>query len=236
MLGFIEIPVGDGAPLACLRCGGAPQAVYHATADVARRIAAVASGWTGGPGPNLVLTGPEPFGHPELPDLVIACQEAGVERIGIETDGRALAVSGNADGAVGAGVTHLRVRVLASDSRMADELSGRPGLLSATEAGVAAYRAAVERQGATVVITAIVPVCSHNLDTVPATVARLSAWGVDAVRLIEAGTLPGRASEILAAACDTGMVNRLWVECSPGLPLPASHVGHQVGEARRRAE
>lgn len=230
VLEFVEIPVGAGASLRCARCGAAPEPAYHATADVAARIAAVAADWTVGPGPNLTLTGPEPFDHPALPDLVIACQTAGVERICIETDGRALAIPANAEGAVGAGVTHMRVRLLSADPGTADKVSGRPGLLAATGAGVAAVRAAAERQGVMVVITAAVPVCAHNLDTVPATVGQLSAWGVDAVRLLAAGALPARSADILAAACDTGMVNRLWVECAPDLPLPASHELHRVEE------
>lgn len=235
MLEFAHVEVGEGAPLGCARCGAARVSVYYPADEVAARISAVVSAWTPAPGPNLVLSGPEPFAHPALPDLVTACVEAGVERIAIETDGGALAVRGHAAGALGAGVTHLRVRVLAAgDDAAADALTGRPGLARAVASGVVAYRDEARRTETRVAVSAIVPVCRHNLDVLPATVARLATWGIDGVRLVPGAELSPSAGVSLAAACDTGMVNRLWVEADPALGLPESHALHSVEAAVTR--
>jgi molybdenum cofactor biosynthesis enzyme MoaA len=228
VLEFVAVEVGEGSSLGCSRCGTLPPHTYHPTDEVTARIRSTVDAPTSAPGPNIVLTGPEPFGHPALPDLVAACAEAGFERIGIETEGGALAVPGHAAGALGAGVAHLYVRVLATDEELADGLSGRPGLGHAVAAGIPAYLAAAEQAGITVCVTVVVPLCRHNLDSLPATVAALSSWGVHAVRLEAAGQLSSGASVVIAAACDTGMVNRLWVETDPALDLPASHLGHRV--------
>ncbi|MBN1193543.1 MAG: hypothetical protein JXA36_07650, partial [Coriobacteriia bacterium] len=189
-------------------------------------VGEISDGWEGGPGPNIVLGGPEPFAHPELPAIVAACKEAGVARIAVETDAAALSLSGNAEGALSSGVRHLLVRVLSGQDEVADRLSGRVGVASAARVGVASYLGGAERLGLTVAVTAVVPVCAHNLDMLPATVADLAARGFHAVRLITGGPLPSAASGIVAAACDTGMVNHLWV-CTDGqLPLPPSHRLH----------
>ena len=45
---------------------------------------------------------------------------------------------------------------------------------------------------------------------------------------LAAGPLPDSAAGVVAAACDTGMVNRLWVETDGNLPLPDSHRLHAV--------
>lgn len=228
MIGFVAIEVGEGAPLGCVRCAAPAPAVYHPTDVIVAQIAAEADAWQGVPGPNIVLTGPEPFAHPALPELVSACVEAGFERIAIETDGGALASPAHATGALGAGVRHLYVRVLAANQAAADALAGRPGLGRAVATGVAAYREAASRAGASVAVTVIVPVCRHTLDALPATIAMLSAWEIDAIRLVPAGDVPASASAVVAAACDTGMVNRMWVEADPTLALPESHRLHHV--------
>ncbi|MDZ4167063.1 MAG: hypothetical protein U1E08_05160, partial [Coriobacteriia bacterium] len=72
MIGFVAIEVGEGAPLGCARCAKPTPAGYHPTDVIVARIAAEADTWQGVPGPNVVLTGPEPFAHPALPELVSA--------------------------------------------------------------------------------------------------------------------------------------------------------------------
>ncbi|MGB4442546.1 MAG: hypothetical protein WBJ62_10065, partial [Coriobacteriia bacterium] len=84
-----------------------------------------------------------------------------------------------------------------------------------------------------VVVTAVIPVCRHNADALPATIAELASLGVQAVRLVPSADATTPALALLAAACDTGMVNRLWVEVDPALPLPDTYALHAVpGEVR----
>ncbi|MHB8740873.1 MAG: hypothetical protein ACYC62_06845 [Coriobacteriia bacterium] len=175
---------------------------------------------------GVVLTGPEPFFHPELPALIAACRDAGFSRIALETDAGALAAHGNAAGVLHAGVRHLWVRVLGADDATHDERIGRPGRAAAARVGVAAYRTAALEAACPVVVTAIVPVCRHTLPELPAIVAECGTHGFDAVRLVSAGPLPGSAASVIAAACDTGMVNRTWVATDSALPLPDSHRLH----------
>jgi NifB/MoaA-like Fe-S oxidoreductase len=159
--------------------------------------------------------------------LVNVCAEAGCERIGLETDGGALSVPGNARGVLSAGVTHLYVRLFSADPSRGDALSGRHGRTAAAAAGVAMYREAAREQDTPVVVTALIPLCSHNLAMLPETVGALSTWGADAVRLTVGGTLARSAESVVAAACDTGMVNQLWVEADDSVPLPVSHALHR---------
>jgi len=225
---FGSTDVGDGVPLGCARCAMPNTPSYHSVADVTRALAELSGGWSGAPGPNVVLGGPEPFAHPHLPALVTAAVGAGFERIALETDGAALSVTDNAEGVLRAGVRHIRLRVVTTDERRAAELLPRPAVVSAARRGVTAYRAAAERAAVRAIVTAVVPVCTHTVDSIPSTVADLASWGVDAVRLETAGALPSEAAGLIAAACDTGMVNRLWVETDGGLPLPPSHALHAV--------
>jgi len=227
MLRFDSIRVGDGETLHCRRCGQSAPPAYHATAAIAERIRAAAAAWEGHPGPNIVLTGPDPFGHPELPALIAVCGEAGTERIALETDGGALGAYRNAEGVLRAGVTNLRLRALAAGP-LGDELSGHRGLDASVRAGLRAYLSAAEHDDAVVAVTALVAVCRHNLAALPATVASLASWGVHAVRLSSAAALPPSAAAVIAAACDTGMVNRVWVDTDGVLPLPDSHRLHAV--------
>lgn len=233
MLEFAHIALGAGDGLACTRCSPAREATYLPASALSDRIRAVAEGWTSGPGPNIILGGPEPFAHPELPSLVAEAVAAGVERICLETDGGALSVPANASGVLRAGVRHLRVRLLAGDAVLADELSGIRGRAGDALAGIAAFLESADSDSVRVVVTALVPVCQHNLASLPATIAALARHDLHAVRLIPGGSLPSGADAVLAAACDTGMVNQLWVEADPTLPLPSMHALHAVqGEVR----
>jgi molybdenum cofactor biosynthesis enzyme MoaA len=230
MLRFARVEVGDGRPRGCARCAQPAHASYRPLAEVARAIDGLAAGWSDAPGPNIVLTGPEPFAHPELPGLVAACVRSGVQRIAVETDGSALAVDDNASGLLSAGVRHLLVRVLAADAATGDACGERPRLVQAARTGIAAYLAAASEAGHTVAVTAVIPVCRHNVHALPASVASIATWGVHGVRLVSADQMPANGMALVQAACDTGMVNRLWVEAS-GFSLPASHSLHEVPDA-----
>lgn len=221
MLSFARIAVGEGTPLGCASCAAQREPRYYPASQVIEAVRAAVVDWEG-PGPNLLLAGPEPFAHPELPALVSACVEAGADRIAIETDGAALSVPANAVGVLSAGVSHMHVRLLDADDahgRTRDSL-----------AGMAAYLQAAQAAGTTVCLVAVVPVCRHNLITLPDTVLQLASLGVHAVRLLSGGQLPAAAAATIAAACDTGMVNGVWVETDGLLPLPDTHVLHSVPE------
>lgn len=235
VLEFVRISVGDGEALRCALCARPDFTRYFPASDIVTRIRSAAASRDGGPGPNVVLCGPEPFAHPELPALVAACVEAGIERVVLETDGAALSVSANAHGVLRAGVRHLRIRLLDAEPEGGDQLAGRPGRTRDALAGVTEYLAAAGDAGLAVVVSAVLPVCPHNLETLPATVMALAARGFHAIRLVAEGEVPASAAAILAAACDTGMVNRLWVEADPDLPLPPTHALHAVPEMSRDA-
>lgn len=226
MLEFVRVEVGEGSPPGCSRCAPAVPATYHDLDRLAEDIAHAVRTPSGSVAQGLLLSGPDPFSHPALPAVVEACVSTGVPRIGIETAGTALSVHGNAAGVLAAGVRHLFVRVLSGDAATHDGLVGRPGALSGALAGIATYRAAAVEAGVPCVVTGVVPVCRHVRDALPLTVAALARAGVDAVRLVEGRDPGGQAAAAIAAACDTGMVNRVWVEVSPALPLPASHALH----------
>lgn len=215
MLGFVSVSVGTGSPARCARChGAAPAVAYRPASDAVADIAAVAQGWSAGPGPNVAVCGPEPFGHPELPSIVTGAAQAGVVRLRLETDAAALASPANASGSVAAGVRHLRFRLLGGSPGMHDALVGEAGALDATLEGVRAFAAAADGQNAAVSITALVPVCRHNVRDLAAAVgAALDAGADEVTLLIDDGGLDVRAAvPWITAACDTGIVNGVWVE------------------------
>ncbi|MDZ4654387.1 MAG: hypothetical protein U1F44_00695 [Coriobacteriia bacterium] len=221
MLRFSLVEIGTGGRASCARCGLSRQAVdYLSAAEVTEHIRrAVAE--CPSPGPNVMLGGADAFGHPELPVLVNAATRDGAVRIGLETDGGALATSGNAAGALHAGVRHVRV-----------SYADPPKAL----AGISAWAEAARTAGVAAVATAAVSLCVHNVTELAQGVAAMAEAGVAGV------TLDGRSMRVtadvraqVAAACDTGTVNGVWVEVlGPAELLPESHVLHLVrdGEAR----
>jgi len=56
-------------------------------------------------------------------------------------------------------------------------LAGRRGLASAMRKGVGAYLENAKTEGLAVAVTAVVPVCGHNLDELPAIIAHCAAQG-----------------------------------------------------------
>lgn len=229
MIRFAHVSLGEGAGPSCVTCASAQSAARPRSGDdVIAEIQEIANEWTAGTGPNVLLEGFEPFSHPQLPALVAAAIEAGFARVGLETDGGALAQAGNAAGALHAGVRHLRLRTLGLDD-LGDELAGRAGLAVMAAAGVSVFREVAASTDTRVAISAVIPVCEHNLASLPATVAALADMGAGAARLIRAGELPANAAAGIAAACDTGTVNRVWVDVHD-LPLPETHRAHLAGD------
>jgi len=210
---FVEIPLGRGAACSCLRCTPQTDARFDSAESIGALVAEAASAWSDGPGPNVFFTGPEPFSHPELPDLVAGAAGSGVERIGLRTDAGALSIPGNAEGVLAAGVRHLQVVMLAGSAGKHDGLSGRVGLFEAASAGVSAFVAAAHASHENVAVMGFVPACAHNMSELPAAVAALARLGALAVEIAvspEAGGVRG-LSDWTSSAIDTGLVNGVWV-------------------------
>ena len=215
MIDFTEVAVGTGGSVACSRCHTAPDAVaYSPAAEVVAAIESAVSSWRGAPGPNVSLGGPEPFGHPDLPSIVAAAIGAGVKRLRFETDAVALQSPNNAAGVLSAGVRQIRFTVLGGTPGIHDALSGVPGALDATLAGIRSLRAAAEERAVFVSVSALVPACRHNLRDLPAAVAVAVEAGADSVliRFEDGGADLAGAIPWLTSACDTGVVNGVWVE------------------------
>jgi hypothetical protein len=105
-------------------------------------------------------------------------------------------------------------------------------LSEAVVSGTRAFLDAAKHAEATVAISAEVAVCRHNADDLPGIVAAFGKAGVGCVTFFQdAGAAPAPASvaTMLAAACDTGVVNGVWVEVRD-LRLPATHALHRVAE------
>jgi MoaA/NifB/PqqE/SkfB family radical SAM enzyme len=228
MINFVEIALGSGVACSCARCHTPPAREFFSAEVVGSRIASVVAEWADGPGPNVLLVGPEPFAHPELPGIVASAAASGCERIGMRTDAGALSIPGNAEGVLGAGVRHLQVVVLGGQDAH-DRLADRPGLFDAASQGVRAFIAAARHGGVRVAVTGIVPVCAHNVPELPAAVAALASAGAVAVEIaVQPAAAQVRGfSDWLASAIDTGTVNGLWVTVTgleaPRVPRSALH-------------
>lgn len=221
MIRFTEVPIGEGTPVRCGRCSGnEAEARYRPAAEVVAEARAVIASWSEGTGPNVRLTGAEPFAHPELPRIVSDVIGAGCARLAVDTDAAGLRSPGNASGAVVAGVRHVRFTLLAGTEGVHDALAGAPGVFDATREGVRSYRGAAEAAGLDVSVTALVPVCRHNAHDLPAAVGAAVECGADRVELrVSDGGMELRAAfPWITAACDTGVVNGVWVEVD-GVPF-----------------
>lgn len=232
MIRFEHIAMGTGGGPRCRRCSAATAEQSLRDADeIATEMTAVVRAWGSPPGPNVLFTGAEPFAHDALPTLITQARAAGVGRVGLVTDGGALGFGDNAAGAIHTGVRHVVVRSIGL-GEAADERAGRPGLSEAVLMGIRSLADAAEGVGATVAISAEVAVCRHNAQELPSTVAAFAATGVGCVTFYqEAGATPAPSSvsTMLAAACDTGVVNGVWVEVRD-LPLPSTHERHRSGD------
>jgi hypothetical protein len=209
MVDFVEVSLGKGGPAACSRCGGGEEPHYRPAFEVAAEIEAACVAWGAGPGPNVALTGPEPFGSPDPAGLVSTAARAGAQRIRIDTDGAAFARPGVSAEMLEAGLRHVRVS-LADDPE---------GALGPSLAGMRAFADEAAGTGIRVAVSAHVRVCRHNLEALPVTIAAAAEAGASHVVLeVADGRLDVRgAMPWIAAACDSGTVNCTWVEVA-GVP------------------
>lgn len=221
MLEFQLIEVGSGGRASCARCGASPEAAtYLPTEEVIDCIRRAVLEYRP-PGPNIRFGGADAFGHPELPVLVSAAVQEGVVRIGLETDGSALAAGDNAAGALHAGVRHIHVSHVDAAGALA---------------GIAAWTQAVRAAGVDAVATATVPVCVHNVAELAKAVAAMAEAGVAGITVdARSVSVSAEVTAYVVAACDTGTVNSVWVEVlGPSDMLPESHSLHrgETGDSR----
>jgi MoaA/NifB/PqqE/SkfB family radical SAM enzyme len=208
LLDFFEIPIGFGRGVVCGRCAASSDSSdssHYSSEEVLAGVRSVVA--REGERPvNVSFVGYEPFAHLELPQLIGGAALLGCARIRLRTDGGALALSGNAAGAMAAGVHHIELVLLAGDSEAHDRLSGVDGLFDAATAGVAAWNGAAADSGTRTAVTGLVPLCRHNIEHAAAAVAHLAACGVVAVRLETSG-LDEKHLPTVIAALDTATVN-----------------------------
>lgn len=230
LIPFGFITLGAGGLPRCARCpASGPGLVFGESTEIRTRIDEAVASWVCVPGPNLVLGGAESFAHPDLPALVAYAVQAGVERLALETGGGPLATGENAAGALHVGVRHIVVHYVPRDEPVSDTPASTDTEALALS-GIRAFRRAAKTRGAKVAISAVIPVCRHTAPHLPSAVADLADAGVGSVSLVgDAEALAGSA--LLAqvtAACDTGVVNGVWVDVS-GVELPVSHSAHVAG-------
>ncbi len=223
MLESVLIEIGVGGLPSCARCVPAPPPALRPASDVTseiRDLLATADSHRG----VLMFSGAEAFAHPALPELIDAAVTAGASRIGVQTAGALLAVGGNAAGSLHVGVRHFEIAFVPGDD------AERQAEQAAQLAGVKELAEVAERTDARIAVSARIRVCRHTVAHLPAAVGALAEAGVGCVHLEAASDLgsgPGALASIIAA-CDTGVVNAVWVDVS-GVALPAGHAMHTAG-------
>ncbi len=222
VLTFIRIPLGTGNTVACTRCAvHAPVPVVHRA--VGEVVSAVTAALAAAPTSGVMFTGPEPFSHPSLPAIIGSAITAGAERIGVVTSAAALAYGENAAGSIGAGLRFIEVPLLGPDADSHDLLARSMGAFESTREGVARFRAAADAAGTRVAVRGTIEVCAHTVSQLSAAVVTFASWGASSIELHCTGPLDGRGVEHVRAACETGMVNGVWVAVTglqPGLLGP----------------
>lgn len=216
MLAFAEVPIG-GAAIRCRRCPGgevSPDAPVAAIADGVRR----AAGRSGG---CVALAGGDLLAREDWTEVLAASLGTGARRLRVDV-GPSLSEPGLAARALSHGVRHVRVSVLTVDPDAGDSLAGIPGCAEAVLGGVDAFVGAADAMGIRAAAGALVPVCRHNLHDLPATVTALAEAGTAMIELrVTDPSLPAApTAPWLAAAADSGTVNRAWVMIA-GFPADA---------------
>lgn len=215
MLSFATIRIGKGSPVPCSRCCRREPEVLRPASEILGEIGSLSPS-PDSPIHGISFGGAEPFHHPDLADLLQAARSK-TGRIRLETDATALASPGAAEDAIETGVRHLQFRLLAPDLESAS--NGGEGL-ERTLLGVSAFADAAGRAHAAVHLTARLHVCSHVLEYLPDLVALSAEAGARAVYLGVEDPALDLASAVpwLEAACDSGVVNRTWVQVE-GVPF-----------------
>jgi hypothetical protein len=217
MLRFCEIPLGTGGPC-CRACGTQVPVSARPTAEIVAELESCSVSCIdpleAGSELNVDLAGGEPLAHPGLEQVVSAAVRVGAQRVRIETDCAGLADPARATRLLAAGLRHVGTTLFGGDAGVHDAISGRNGSFEATKAGLETFRRVAAEGGAHVSLTATVPVCTHTLAHVPATISAAAEMGVSwvFVRIADPALDLAQASPWILAGCDTGIVNSVWVE------------------------
>lgn len=213
MIHFAHIAIGTDHGVCCARCApAAHEPTFRSAKEITHDIDRACAVWEQPPGPNILLAGAEPFRHPQLPALVVAARSAGAQRVGLRTDGVALAHGDNAHGSVSAGVRLYEFMVVGGEASSHDRITERPGSFVSALSGLSRVREAAQSSGVEVALRGRIPVCAHNLLEVPAACGALARGGCATVRLECSAVLDARkALPWLIAGAETGMVNGTWV-------------------------
>jgi len=177
--------------LACNnRCAFCPRSTLRhvsldSPADLASRLDTLRSR-----SDRVVLTGGEVTLLPEAPDLVALCRRRGFRQVGLITNGRRLSDRRLAQRLVEAGLTEVCVTVYDLRPEVHDALTGVPGSLAETLAGLDNLLALARTRGSPSIRVATVA-CTANLDGLQATIAALSGRGVYRFLVADAILGPG---------------------------------------------
>lgn len=225
MLEFAKVSVGDGGGVKCTLCSPPEPPVFRPVEEIVADVERLAgAAGTTGLGPNVELSGPEPFSHPHFLDVVRSCVRAGVARLRVDTDGAYLAEEEHAATVLEAGVLHVRVTLLGGEAASHDRLIGRPGAFEAARGGMATYLEAMKGASSRAMLSGYVPVGRHNYEELTELVGAFVTAGARyvALRIVDPELSASVAAPWLAAAYDTGVMNSTWVcaEAIPGASLP----------------
>jgi len=216
--------LGAGGTLGCRRCQESSSESLRNASEIIADLRDAVGAWDNSPGPNISLTGAEPFHHPSIAEIVASCVEMGAQRIRLDSDSSALGSPDTAKSVIAGGVRHLQFTLLGSVASIHDSLCETPGAFENTIRGVKTFAESANEADIPVQVSVSVPVCRHNLHDIPSIVTTAAKAGASLVRiaLVDGRLQLPTAAPWIGAACDTGIVNATWVEVE-GMPFgPAS--------------
>lgn len=216
MLRFHEVRLGAGEEATCRRCASAstigsaePPAGLTAALDTELQTANVA---------GALLTGTGSLDPGSLAEHASRLAALGVGRIGVRISGGNLTDSTSMRLLLESGVRVIEVVFLGSGPDYHDALVGTPGGFDGAVGAIRSCSEAARELGVKIALRGRIRLCAHNLHDAPAAVMRLAELGVTSIVLECDPRLDVRRSaEWVAAACDTGTVNRVWVAVT-GMP------------------
>lgn len=132
---------------------------------------------------NYLFYGFEPFAHPELVTLLSSPELSKVTRLGIMTDGGALASPQNAAGVLSSGVRVFEIVLRGGDALTHEGITARPGLFNAALKGIANLKRSAAEQNIEIFITGLAEICRHNEHALIEIVRCFVEAGVDAIRV-----------------------------------------------------
>ena len=202
MITFQELLIGKGGETSCRLCARKiDEGVPAPLSDIEQRITEIVSQSEEATSLSVMMTGFEPFMHPDLVQIVSALTHAGVRQIGMRTNGRALGNPQAAQGCIDAGVRVFEIPFFAGSAELSDRLSGIPGLFQTSQAGVKQVIESSSNLQVKTFVSALIPLCSHNRDELILATQTALAVGVQAIRIQAA--IPGRIDPAALDAAHT---------------------------------